>query len=197
MTKIPASLLLMILGGCGAVVVPPERSYRLPAPDAVALAATRDPRVLRVDTLRLAPHLSPDHLMVADGPVLLRPYPLERWAGPLDGMVSELVVACLRRAAAFADVKTNADAGSEDLQLSGTLVDFHHDRSRGEVVARVLVRLRDARDGRLILDDEFAVRAAAPEAEPAGVVQALGAAAVALASDLAQACTKAAAAPPR
>lgn len=192
-----ASSVLVLLAACGAVAVPPERSYRLPAPDAVAPAAVRDGRVLRVDDLKLAAHLSADHLMVADGPVLLRPYPLERWAGPLDGMVSELVVGCLRRAAAFAEVKTNADSGSEDLQLSGTLLDFHHDRGAGQVRVRMLLRLHRVRDGLLILAQELSASRPVAGDEPAAVVAALAQAAIALAGDLARVCGEAAAAPGR
>jgi ABC-type uncharacterized transport system auxiliary subunit len=189
--------LVVFAAGCGAVAVPEERSYRLPLPAVVEPAGARDPRVVRVEPVRLAAHLSSDHLMVADGPVLLRPYPLERWSGPLDGMVSDLVVACLRRTAAFAEVKAAAEAGAEDLILAGTLLDFHHDRGSGSAVVRIAVRLRSAADHRLLLADEVSAAVPTPDGDPAGAVLALAEAAGRVVAELARACSAAAAAPPR
>jgi uncharacterized lipoprotein YmbA len=67
--------------GCGAVEVPTERSYRLPTlPGA---PSSRPPaHVLRVQDLRLAAHVSPEYVMVQDGPSQLQAHPLDLWAGP-------------------------------------------------------------------------------------------------------------------
>jgi len=184
-------LACLALAACGAVEVPSARSYRLPLPPGAAIARPA-PQVLRVHDLRLAPHLSPDCLMVADGPSLLQPYPLDLWAGPLDRMVTDVVVRSLRRARAFADVKDGADVGAEDLVLTATITDFHYAR-RGEAAEALVafdLQIRRASDHALLAARELSARAPAASATAPAAVAALGEAVQDVVAQLVVACSQ-------
>jgi ABC-type uncharacterized transport system auxiliary subunit len=181
---------LVILGAaCSAVDVPTVRSYRLPSLPGPAAART-PAHVLRVQDLRLAAHVSAEHVMVQDGPYLVRAHPLDVWAGPLDRLVTDVVVAALRRSGGFADVKGSTDVGSEDLWLTATVTDFHYVRLEGgaEAVVGFDVQVRRAADQALVLARELRARASCAETSPSAAVAALGSAVHGLVEDLVAAC---------
>ncbi|MEZ5964764.1 MAG: ABC-type transport auxiliary lipoprotein family protein [Planctomycetota bacterium] len=172
-SRLPVCLLAATLG-CGAVEVPNPRSYRLPLADGSVASAARA-EVLRVQDLRLGAHLSPENLMVADGPNLLQAHPLDLWAGPLDRLVTDVVVRSLRRSGAFADVKCATDVGGEDLSLSATVTDFHYERRQGgaEAVVALDAQVRRAPDHTLLLAREWRARVPLAEVSAADAVGAL------------------------
>jgi uncharacterized lipoprotein YmbA len=183
---------LVLLGAaCGAVEVPTERTYRLPATSEPArVAAGTNPGVLRVQDLRLAAHVSAERLMVADGPALLRAHELDRWAGPLDRLLTDFLVLALRRTATFADVKGPLDGGAESNWLQATVRDFHYQRQGDELVAIVAVdvQLRRAADASLLVARELQARVPAKGSTPSAAVQALAAATEQVVAALARLC---------
>ncbi|HLU40214.1 MAG TPA: ABC-type transport auxiliary lipoprotein family protein [Planctomycetota bacterium] len=168
-------VLLACAAACGAVEVPSPRTWRLAEIEGLRIERAA-PHVVRVQDLRLAAHLSPDHLMVADGPLLLRAHELEQWAGPLDRMLTDVVISALRRAGAFADVKAGHDVGREDLWLSGTITDFCCAATPGGGKARVglFLQLRRASDHALLLGRELKVETPLAERGAAAAVAGLG-----------------------
>lgn len=180
--------------GCGAVEVPTVRSYRLDAPSggrapAIAPDGRAPAHVLRVQDLRLAAHVSPEHVMVQDGPSLLQAHPLDLWAGSLDRMVTDVVLRALRRSGGFVDVKGSSDVGREDLWLCATVTDFHYERA--ETAAAVVgfdVQIRRASDQALLVQREFAVRVPAAEPTAPAAVAALGEAVGEVAAGLVSLC---------
>jgi uncharacterized lipoprotein YmbA len=170
--------LAVLLAGCGAVEVPVERHYRL-APPAPARGVPAFDGALRVEPLRLAAPLACEHLLRADGPVRVEAYPLHRWAGPLDQMLTEHVVAFLRRSGACAEVKQELDPGDEAWTLAGTVHEFWHVQDRGRSVGRAAfhLELRAGAERQLCLAADLAAEVHAADASPAAAVAALSAAA--------------------
>lgn len=189
MRTMPALLVALIVSACGAVEVPTPRSYRL------AIAGTEpvgqaSVHVLRVQDLRLAAHISPDNLMVADGPNLLQVHPLDLWAGPLDRMITDVVVCALRRSRAFVDVKGSVEPGGEDLSLSATVTDFHYVRrgSAAEAVVGFDVQVRLGCDHTLMLARELSARVPVADTSAPAAVAALGQAVLRVVEQLVAAC---------
>jgi ABC-type uncharacterized transport system auxiliary subunit len=174
---------------CGSVEVPTVRTYRLPS--VAGLPSTRSPaHVLRVQDMRLAAHVSPEQIMVQDGPSLLQAHPLDLWAGPLDRMITDVVVTALRRSGGFVDVKSGADVGREDLWLTATVTDFHYARraDAAEAVVGFDVQVRRASDHALVLARELSARAPAAEASASAAVAALSQAVQKVVEALVAAC---------
>jgi uncharacterized lipoprotein YmbA len=171
-----AGVLALLLVGCGSVKVPSETLYRLPAPRVVATGETLD-SVLRVERLSLAANIAGDRLAVAEGPVRLQRYELHRWAGPLDGLVSDALVLGFVRSGGFREVKVARDPGGDDLVLSGTVLEFHEVREPGGSVGQLALDLRlvDRRTGRALFRAEFAQRVPAGAGGPEAAAQALSA----------------------
>jgi ABC-type uncharacterized transport system auxiliary subunit len=181
----------VLLCACGAVDVPTARTYRLMVAGGQGPARTGT-YVLRVQDLRLAAHVSPEHVMVADGPTLLQAHPLDQWAGPLDRMLTDVVTLALRRSGGFADVKAGSDIGREDLWLSATVTEFHYARDAHADTARAVVafaaQVRRAADHALLWSGELRAEAPASCAQPAAAVQALGVAVQSVVTQLVAAC---------
>ena len=111
---------------------------------------------LRIESIRLAAHLTGDGLVVARGPVAFEPYRYHLWGGSLDGLVLDALAAGLSRSHAFAAVFEPADAGREELRLTGKLLEFEHELGDEDSAGRVGLRLRLHRvTGELLLDEEF------------------------------------------
>ncbi len=183
------AFLSAFLGSCGAVEVPVARTYRLPL--CASKSASRPPvHVLRVQDLRLAAHVSPDHVMVADGPSLVQLHQLDQWAGPLDRMLTDVVVSALRRSGGFLDVKASTDVGREDLWLAATITEFHYARQRDATHAVVAfdAQVRRASDHALVWAGELTAQTAAKQARAGDAVQALGVAVQAVVEQLVAAC---------
>jgi uncharacterized lipoprotein YmbA len=152
--RVPAPAIAVLLAACGSVAVPRERIYRLEPPAAAAAAPLRA-GILRVFDLQLGTALDSDCLLVAEG-VRLEPRPLDRWAAPLDRLVTDALVLGLSRARVCALVKGSGDPGEETWSLHGRIVEFAEGRAADRAEARVALELWLQQDGRLVFHDEFA-----------------------------------------
>ncbi|MEM7203841.1 MAG: ABC-type transport auxiliary lipoprotein family protein [Planctomycetota bacterium] len=170
-----AGLGLAWLAACGIVEVPDERYYRLAYPRPAAGALQRG-GALRVGRLALAAHLTGDRLLVAEGPVQLRPWRFHRWAGSLEALVGDTLVTGLVRSLAFRRVLTSADSGSADVELSGRVLEFQQEvDGDGAWFGRVVLDLQlvESSTGAVLLREEFGSRVPIATRDPAGVVGAL------------------------
>ncbi len=181
--------LLLGLAACGSVVVPAERFYRLavPAPETAPL---QEPQVLRVQSVRLAAALASDRILVSDGGVRVHPYELDRWIGPLDGLVQDALVQGLTRTRAFAQVKGPGDGGRDDVQLAARVLDFCRHEADGKPFGRaeVEIRLLRSTDGRVLWQRELVACVASAGDGPAAAVQALSVAMAQVVQGIVQGC---------
>jgi ABC-type uncharacterized transport system auxiliary subunit len=173
-----AALALAAAAACGSVEIPDEVFYRLQAPRPAAHSGGVA-GALRLERLALAAHLVGDHLLVAEGPVALRPYRFHRWAGPPDELLGDALLTGLTRSGAFERVLGPADPGPALLRLSARVLDFQQQvTAEGEWAGRFCleVQLLDAERDRLLLREELAAVVPARERRPEAVVAALSAA---------------------
>ncbi len=162
---------LVVLSSCGAVAVPDQHYYRLrwPQPSGGALLRAG---TLRIAELELATTLAGDRLMVARGPVEMQPYQFHHWAGPLDELVADTLVAGLSRARCFQQVKSAGERGGEEFVLSGRVLDCHQvvDENGWHGLVTLDLRLVDASDGRLYFQSELTSRRPVSRNDPAAAV---------------------------
>lgn len=192
-----ALALLAVLGACSSVQVPEQHLYRLRLPDPPRAVETRR-CVLRIGPLDLAADLGGDRLVVADGPVKVAHYRNHRWAGPLERLVADALLAGIARSRAFEQVKSDSERGGEDLLLTGRVLDFHQSVRDGRWVGDVALDVRiAAQDGGSVLHVELRRDAELESAEPEALVLALSSALEQVVDDLLGACVEAGlAAPP-
>ncbi len=184
------SVLLALLMGCGAVEVPEEFAYRLPAPQPRAIDGAVA-GVLRVGEIDIVAGLAGDRLLVADEGPRLRAYRHHHWAGPLERMVADSIVTGLVRTRRFREVKSPSASGLEDLVLSGRVLDFHQVRAADGWRARVTLELRLSRaDGMLVFQDELRADTPMPTSEPDALARALGLSMGTLVDDLVGRCER-------
>jgi len=167
-------LVLLLSASCSTVELPSERFYRLAYPTPDELPAGRA-GVLRIDRLELATHLRGDRIMVAEGPVSVRPYQYHRWAGPLEAMVEDVLVTGLERSRAFAEVKGPGARGGEQLVLSGRVLELQQQVEGGQWRARVLLDLQlvERSSGQVVFRDEFGSDVPVMNRHPESVVAGL------------------------
>ncbi|MFO1053029.1 MAG: ABC-type transport auxiliary lipoprotein family protein [Planctomycetota bacterium] len=171
---IAAGLLLSMACGCGAVAVPEDFAYRLPAPqprdDANFIGG-----VLRVGDVDVVAELAGDRLLVADAGTRLRAWQHHRWAGPLERMVSDALVTGLARTRRFAEVKSPSASGTEDFVITARVLDFHEVGDAQGWRARATIELHLVRqDGRLVFQDEFRADTPLASSDPGELACGLG-----------------------
>jgi len=179
-----------LLSGCGAVVVPEPRYYRIQVPEtdsgavppapAVEGAARPSAGVLRLGALSLAASVPGDVIVFsADGAELV-PTPGYRWVGPLDGMLTDALARAAVRSGHFEQVRSARGGGPADWNLDGRVEEFFLCARGAEWFASVRVELHCTRgsDRALVFQKPFAavVPCAAPtvEAGVAALGEALG-----------------------
>lgn len=175
MKRLLAAIAAAAVAACGSVEVPRERYWRLdlpaagPGPGPAAL-------VLRVLDLQLGQALSGDCLLVADGPVRVRPQEFDRWVAPLDRLVTDAMVLGLSRTRLFSLVKDGSDSGGEDLSLSGRIVDFAEVAGTDGPAVRVAFDLALLHGDRPVFQDEFGATVRIGQSGAVAAVPALSAA---------------------
>jgi hypothetical protein len=164
------------LAACGSVPVHEPSYYRLALPTP-ASTRTKQLGTLRVGELALAADLAGDRLLVQDGRVRVLPFERHRWAGPLDRLITDAVVAGLSRSGAFARVKGAFDDGGEDLLLQGRVLECHQVAIGGAWHGRVTLdlALQDT-SGRLWFQGELSGAQRLAGDDPEALVVALSAA---------------------
>ncbi len=174
MTSTLRYLCMLVLFGCGSVSLPEQHFYRLRLPEPTGGALQRA-GILRVGELELSAVLAGDRLMVARGPVEMQPYEFHHWAGPLDVLVADTLVAGLSRSRCFSQVKAAGERGGEEFVLTGRVLNCHQEVNEDgwHGVVTLDLRLVDARDGRLYFQTELSRRRSATSTEPAALVLAL------------------------
>lgn len=164
----------ILFAGCGAVAVPEDFTYRLPAPEP---RATDGPPVgaLRVGEIDVVAELAGDRLWIADEGTRLRAYRHHLWAGPLERMVADAFVTGLVRTRRFAEVKSPTSPGSEDFVVAGRVLDFHQVHAEGGWRARATLEVRLSRDdGTLVFQDELRADTPMSSGDPDALARALG-----------------------
>ena len=176
MIRVPGiGVLLLLAGACGSVQLPQERYWRLELPAPVGGELPRG-GVLRVHDLQLGNALQGDCLLVAPGDAQLVPRLTDHWIAPLERLVTDAVVLGLSRTRMFALVKGAGDAGGEDCELHGRIIDFAEHREGAATVGRAVFDFWVECRGELRFHDEFTA-AVALRGEGAGAaVMALSAA---------------------
>ena len=183
---------LLGVAGCGSVEVPKQLYYRLEAPEPPKATIPRA-GVLRVGGLELAADLAGDRVMVAENAVQVAPFVHHHWAGPLDGLLADVLVTGLRRAGWFERVKDPMAGGGEDWVLSGRVLDFQLAPGEdGRWVGRATIDLELVdRQGALVFRDEFQRDVPAEGTDAAHVVHALSQSVAGILTDFGTRCERA------
>ncbi|MCC6784750.1 MAG: membrane integrity-associated transporter subunit PqiC [Planctomycetes bacterium] len=186
-----ALTLLAMLAACGAVEVPEDFTYRLPAPEP-RLVAGASAGTLRVAELDVVAELAGDRLLIADEGTRLRAYRHHHWAGPLERMVADAIVTGLVRSRRFAEVKSPSSSGLEELVLVGRVLDFHQVRAEDGWRARATFELRLSReDGTLVFQDELRADTPMSVSDPDTLARALGTSVGTIVDEFVQRCDRA------
>lgn len=182
---------LAMLGACGAVEVPEDFTYRLPAPEPQRVAGA-SAGTLRVAELDVVAELAGDRLLIADEGTRLRAYRHHHWAGPLERMVADAIVTGLVRSRRFAEVKSPSSSGLEELVLVGRVLDFHQVRAEDGWRARATFELRLSReDGTLVFQDELRADTPMSVSDPDTLARALGTSVGTIVDEFVQRCDRA------
>ena len=171
-------LLGVALSGCGTVAPIPEDVFlRLDVPAPSVVAAPWTPDSLRVALLTAAGVHNERAVMVTRDGVTLRRHPYFFWTADPPHLVQQTLQSYLAAAQVAKQVVTERGTG-EGLVVDGALERFEYDLTAppGALVLKMVLRLVDAKRGRVVLEREFSAEQRVSDSTAAALAHGLQAA---------------------
>lgn len=189
----PMLLLLMLasLSGCSALSAlndasQPLEIYELRTPEVTGTASRRSTEVI-VEEPIASGALATERIMVQPAPLQAQYLPGVRWSDTAPVMLQTLMVRSLAETGALASVGRSPVGTRADFAVLSELTDFQVEAGEAEadvlVRVRLIVRLVQESDSRVVASRTFANTASAPSTDPAPVAAAFDAATSRLLSD--------------
>jgi ABC-type uncharacterized transport system auxiliary subunit len=166
-------LALLVSAACGGLPATHFYTLQLPPPPEGSDAKTS--YVLGVDRFQASEALRDDRIVYFETPTQLNFYQYHRWASDPAGMLEELAIRKLDRAAVFAEVRRLPSGARADYTLRGRVLNFEEVDDEAGVHGRVGLELNliRASDGATAWSDTRLVERPAEGKGVAGVVNAL------------------------
>lgn len=188
MKRLCCTFLFVFLAACGSVHVPQTSYYRLRLPEPAGGVALPGGR-LGIGRTTLAADLAGDQLVVRQGSVMLSHYRFHQWAGSLDAMLADAIIAGLSRSGCFADVFPDAIANEVDYVLDTHVRGFHLVVADGAWWGEATMEFRlSTPHGTTVFRQERSARNRATSDAPEAVVEALSTSVEALVAGLLGEC---------
>ena len=170
---ITAALLLLSLGGCGKV--PPSHYYTLESSLPVPPPAVTAPVEIAVTRFRASQALSQDRLMYRPSPHRVDFYEYHRWVDAPPDLITQNLIAHLRRSGMFRSVTGTRGASRADYLLRGRIEHLEEVDAANGVSARVSlsVELVEVKTRTRVWAGEGSHEAPVGERSVEGVVRAL------------------------
>ncbi|MGG7645821.1 ABC-type transport auxiliary lipoprotein family protein [Rhodovulum sp. YNF3179] len=190
-----AILLALALPGCTAISALQDASeplaiYELATPAARPAAGPRRGAELVVAEPMASGALATDRIMIRPQPLQVEYLPGARWADPAPEMLQTMILRHLSETGAFGSVARRPVGTTGDYAVLTELTDFQAetgaDMAGATVRLRLVARLVDDRDARVIAARTFSVTRDAASTEVGAVVAAFDAAGAVLLGDLAR-----------